>query len=441
MKTTKMKGADAFERSLQEALDHYEVPYNSTDWAQLEKRLDGQKSYSWTSSAGLYALFLGGAIAVATVVYVMLAQEPGMPGNGSGNGLALVINDEDTSSGEESASMPVTEGTTEASIDSPAPEVEVEDNRIATTISTSKKASGTSSSMKSTNVRSASVVTAEMNAGPVMGTKEADDDGAKAASKAIAIKSSITEGCPGTTIDFSADNLPEGGMHLWNFGDGNFSNKPAPTHTYSKAGTFEVMLSHSSMGGGSIRNKPASDRIVIHEAPDANFKFLKQEYDALVPYVHFENRSNGGSRYEWDFGDGSNSEIAHPDHVYKKKGTYQVMLTVTNGKGCIDRTERTIVIDNDYNLLAPTSFSPDGNGFEDTFIPEALKTLGARFHMTIYSQSGDLIYETFDPLRPWNGKVGNKGDLCATGDYVWLVEMKDGDRLGGTYTGNVSLVR
>ena len=434
-----MKGADAFERSLKEALEHYEVPYNSTDWAQLEKRLDGQKSYGWTASAGLYALFLGGAITVATTVYVLMSDKPG---NGNGASVAMVMKDDDKDKGDGNAAnaLLISDDIEEATITASTDEAgDLADTEVA---ERTRKASDRSNSNKAAVKTSSpsiekSVAKSTDEVKPVAG----DDTASKAANKAIAIKSTITEGCPGTTIDFSADNLPEGGMHLWNFGDGNFSNKPAPTHTYSKAGTFEVMLSHSSMGGGSIRNKPASDRIVIHEAPDASFKFVKQEYDGLVPYVHFENRSNGGSKYEWDFGDGSSSEIAHPDHVYKKKGTYQVQLTVINGKGCVDRTERTIVVDNDYNLLAPTGFSPDGNGFEDTFIPEALKTLGARFHMTIYSRNGDPIYETTDAQRPWNGKIGNKGEVCAPGDYVWLVEMKDGDRLGGTYTGSVSLVR
>ncbi len=54
------------------------------------------------------------------------------------------------------------------------------------------------------------------------------------------------------------------------------------------------MLSHSSPGGGNIHNKPAADRIMIHEAPEASFNLLKQEYDNTVPSVHFENRSMGG---------------------------------------------------------------------------------------------------------------------------------------------------
>jgi gliding motility-associated-like protein len=202
------------------------------------------------------------------------------------------------------------------------------------------------------------------------------------------------------------------------------------------------MLSHSSLGGGNIHNKPVSDRIIIHDSPEASFNLLKREFDNTVPSVHFENRSIGGKNFVWDFGDGSTSTIPHPNHVYKRKGTFTVTLTVINTMGCADRTERTVRIDSDYDLMAPKTFSPNGDGVEDTFIPEALRTLGVQFHLSIFDQSsGRVIYETRDASRPWNGRIGNKGEYCTAGDYVWMVEMKDGDKLGGTYNGTVSLLR
>ena len=257
----------------------------------------------------------------------------------------------------------------------------------------------------------------------------------------VAVRASITQGCPGTAVEFAASNLPSEGTFLWNFGDGSFSRDPQPKHTFNKAGRFEVMLSHSASRGGMVP-EPVSNVIVIHETPEALFNSLPQEYDNTVPSVHFENRSLGGQSYLWEFGDGATSAIAHPNHVYKKRGNYTVALTVTNSGGCTDRLERTVKVSNDYNLLAASTFSPNGDGVEDAFIPEALKSLGVRFHMSVHDPAtGQLIYETSDAQRPWNGRIGGRGDACATQDYVWMVEMKDGDKLGGTYTGTVSLLR
>ncbi len=430
---TKMKGVDAFERSLKEALETYEVPYNSADWAQLERKLD-PKPTTWQASAGLYALLLSGAVAVVSTVYVMMAPED----QGGLAQTAVVV--EEPRSVEQN--MPVAEEIPR----SPKPA------QVAAAVSEVGSDEHEEPVLKQpdTPTNNAQVAQLEVKkAATPGGTREATERAIEEKipavpnnSTALAIKPSLTEACPGTEIEFQVDNMPEGGIFLWNFGDGSFSNKPTPTHSFAKAGTFEVMLSHSSLGGGNIRNKPAADRIVIHEAPEAAFSYVRQEYENTVPSVHFENRSIGGKKYTWDFGDGTTSSVAHPNHVFKKAGTYQVTLITENGKGCIDRTERTIKIENDYDLFAPKTFSPDGNGVEDTFIPEALKTLGVKFHMSIFdSKSGDLIFETSDPQRPWNGRIGNKGEPCTPGDYVWMVEMKDGDKLGGTYNGNVTLVR
>ena len=430
-----MKGADGFERSLKEALGSYEVPYNSADWAQLERRLDAGRVSTRHTSAGLIALLLGGSIAVSTTVWYLMNEDPN---SGASNEIAMVndVNDDAGRNDTDGASFAA------GSADTIAEETTVtegsaliENDAVAEVKPVRTAAKERSADRTTTRKATAST---ELASTEKTNVKEEASSG----SKSIAIKPSVTEGCPGTTVEFKVENMPDEGIHLWNFGDGSFSNKPDPTHTFSKAGTFEVMLSHSSVGGGNILNKPASDRIVIHEAPEASFHFRKDEEENRVPSVQFENRSIGGNQYHWDFGDGSSTAIAHPNHVFKKKGTYQVTLTTTNAKGCIDRTDRTIVIDKDYNLLAPSTFSPDGNGFEDTFIPEALKTLGAGFHMSIFDPvTGAILYETTDPQRPWNGRINNKGELCSAGEYVWLVEMKDGELLGGTYTGNVSLLR
>lgn len=417
-----MTTVDPFERSLKQALDQYEVPYNSADWSKLERKLDQGSGPSWHASAGLYALLLSGTLAVGTSLHLLFDQEP-EPARSS---IALLAQPEEVQE-PQVYSQPIVERYVPQSLD--AVELKAELPAVK-----SKVDVGTSATVTHKEVRTGK---AEV---PPPAPKKVTS-ATNPASTDIPVRVSTTEGCPGTTIDFGLDNASENGIYLWNFGDGSFSNQPRPSHTFSKAGSYDVMLSHSAIGGGSIMNRPVSDPIVIYESPEAGFSQLKREFPNTVPSVHFENRSIGGKSYLWDFGDGSTSKEVHTDHVFKKKGTYNVTLTVTNGKGCVDRTERTVRIENDYDLFAPKTFSPNSDGVEDTFIPEALKTLGAKFNMSIMdSATGRVVYETNDPARPWNGRVGNKGEACTVGDYVWMVEMSEG-RNGGTFHGQVRLLR
>lgn len=413
-----MNGSDAFERTLKDAMESYELPYNSADWAHLERELDKKNGSGKYSSLGLLALLLGGAAAVAITIFLLVRPEANI-GLGTPTDGQASIDPSQAAAADQSSGL-------------------WETPRLSAIVP------------EEGNVKSLAAVTPKK---VVLETEKVAATTGKAdgappptppapTNTSIGILPSVTEGCPGTAVEFAASNLPSDGTFLWNFGDGSFSREPRPQHMFSKAGRFEVMLSHSSVAGGTIQNKPVSDVIVIHERPEAVFNFLKQEYENTVPSVHFENRSIGGQSYSWDFGDGSTSDISHPSHVFKKKGTYTVSLTVTNAGGCTDRVEKVIRIENDYDLLAARTFSPNADGVEDTFLPEALKTLGVRFHMSIHDPvTGQLLFESSDPQRPWNGRVGGRGEPCQTGDYVWMVEMKDGDKLGGTYNGTVSLLR
>lgn len=418
-----MTSVDPFERSLKQALDQYEVPYNSADWAKMESNLDQSKGPSWHASAGLYALLLSGVLAIGTSLHVLFDQDP----DPAPIGLALLAQMDGTQEQQEPAAPTV--GTMSL------PEVDV----IATD-ATDMGSERTAEKGKLLGADHSSQGKKEAKASTTALPEKATP-APRASSTELLVRVSTTQGCPGTTIDFGLDNASESGIYLWNFGDGSFSNQARPSHTFSKSGSYDVMLSHSAIGGGSILNKPVSDAIVIYETPEAAFSQLKRDFPNTVPSVHFENRSIGGKSYLWEFGDGSTSTQVHTDHVYKQKGNYTVVLTVTNGKGCVDRTERAVRIENDYDLHAPKTFSPNSDGVEDTFIPVALRTLGVKFSMSVMdSATGQVVYETTDPARPWNGRIGNKGEACSVGDYVWMVEMADG-RNGGTFHGQVGLLR
>ncbi|MEO8732739.1 MAG: PKD domain-containing protein, partial [Flavobacteriales bacterium] len=252
---------------------------------------------------------------------------------------------------------------------------------------------------------------------------------------------SAKEACPGTPVKFTVEHMPEDGIYLWNFGDGSFSNKPDPEHTYTKAGSYEVMLSLSSSGAGTIHNKPSSDVIVVNDGPVAAFNVLQQEAPGMIPSMRFENASKSADTYAWNFGDGTTSSIPLPEHIFKKKGAYRVELTATSATGCVDRTMKDVHVARDHDLGAQSSFSPQGEGQGDGFMPATLTNLKSKFQLSIYDSAGLLLYRTDDAKQPWNGRVNNQGSVSAAGTYVWVVDLDAGQQPEETFTGQVSLVR
>ena len=46
----------------------------------------------------------------------------------------------------------------------------------------------------------------------------------------------------------------------------------------------------------------------------------------------------------WEFGDGSTSNLQHPDHLYQNPGRYNVTLTVSNSVDSDSKTKDFIVV-------------------------------------------------------------------------------------------------
>ncbi len=66
-----------------------------------------------------------------------------------------------------------------------------------------------------------------------------------------------------------------------------------------------------------------------------------------------------------------------------------------------------------------------------------------RFNLVIQDAgTGRKVYETTDATRPWTGRVDNRSEVCAAGEYVWMATIKEGAHLGDVvFNGKVSLVR
>lgn len=451
----RMNDLDAFEHNVRASLDQYEVPYNSADWSAMDRNLSGGGKGWWLSGAGLIAALIAGTLLVGGSAWYLVtrndvkngdgtAQVSGGP-NAQGTAAADTQGQQGPANGElETVAAPETASTQMNPADGA-----LTSGTNGQTNTTTNTTSGANTTKRADNTGNTGAATTKNDANNKQGnsdynansTKSSGSSSSENKSSEMTFHASVNQGCPGTAVEFKVQNMPEKGIYLWNFGDGSFSNKPNPEHTFTKPGRYQVMLSMSAEGVGAIHNKPSSDMIVIHEAPRASFNVLKQEYEGHLPSVHFENRSTAAKSYRWNFADGGTSTVAHPDHIFKKKGVYPVELTVTNEIGCTHTLVKEVVIPKDYNLDASMSFSPNGDGKDESFIPEALRSLGAKFQMTIYNGNGEVVYQTSDATKPWLGRLNNRSDACPVGEYVWVVDVKESIHLAETYTGNVKLIR
>ena len=208
--------------------------------------------------------------------------------------------------------------------------------------------------------------------------------------------------------------------YYWDFNDGSSSSDSSPNHVFKNSGEFRVTLTTTN----AINLQTVTDAVMItvNETPQADFQFEKQVEDG-TPKILFNSNNSFNSINEWDFGDGHSSTLVNPVHKFHKKGTYLISLKQTNEYNCSSSTTKPLEIKENFNLYAPNSFTPDGDGINDSFIPESLKLMNVEFIMTIYNKQGKLIYKTTNINQPWDGYNQNTGEKCIQGSYIWVVQL------------------
>jgi gliding motility-associated-like protein len=93
----------------------------------------------------------------------------------------------------------------------------------------------------------------------------------------------------------------------------------------------------------------------------------------------------------------------------------------------------------DFPLQFPTAFSPNGDGRNDVFAPIGGSGDIAQYEMQIFNRWGELIYNTYDRARGWNGK--QYGVDAPIGVYAYKITAIDVNNKKTEKVGNVTLLR
>ena len=118
--------------------------------------------------------------------------------------------------------------------------------------------------------------------------------------------------------------------------------------------------------------------------------------------------------YEWQ--DGSKA----PTYIVANGGTYWVK--VIGEAGC--QAGDTIKIQESYcsNIKPPNAFSPNGDGINDTWNINGLKSFGG-CTVFIYTRWGQLVYKSRGYAKPWDGSAN--GRELPFGVYYYVINLKN----------------
>lgn len=154
--------------------------------------------------------------------------------------------------------------------------------------------------------------------------------------------------CDGFTFNFENLNTsPLNLTYFWDFGDGNTSTDPNPTHTYALAGVYTLKLV-VNRGGACADSTTAPLRVFPGYFPGftENSPICK---DKPLQFTDHTTATYGvPNAWHWDFGNtqtlDDTSNIQNPVYTYSAAGTYNATLIVSSDKGCIDTITKVVTV-------------------------------------------------------------------------------------------------
>ncbi|MFT5918842.1 MAG: gliding motility-associated-like protein, partial [Granulosicoccus sp.] len=143
--------------------------------------------------------------------------------------------------------------------------------------------------------------------------------------------------------------------------------------------------------------------------------------------------------WDWSFGDGDESSLQHPFHLYTDTGLFNVILEVENNFGCLDSVSSKIEIYPDYTMYIPNSFTPDNDGINDVFKPMGDGFFQQSYSFKIFDRWGEEIFHTANYEIGWDGTY--KGAQVETSAFTYQVKAIDLNNFNREHFGHLTLTR
>lgn len=422
-----MDNPTLFDQKIRDAINKYEVPFDDTAWKNIQNQINVEKVSplrNWKNW-----ILAGTAAALIAVAYFSFDQKESatdLPQNEK----SITIEPLESVDEEKQSETVVEENSkieSTQSNDAQSLPLIIQDDKIEEAISSDLKEDAPLEINELQSKENVSGIVAS----DVEQTKDEQKEN-PAESLTVNIQLNSQTICSNEALIVSLGSSSAPVEVTWDFGDGITADGPSAMHVYKEAGNYQLSYSARSVLNEELVNRETY-MIRVNPKPLAQFEMKMAENMAAYPKVEFRSQSEDVSSLEWIFNDENIENRALVEKMYAKKGSYSVGMIVRNHFLCSDTAFTHFIIENDYNLLAPNAFSPNGDGINDTFIPQAIPYLNQEFTLQVFDpKNGQMIFESSNFELPWNGRFMNNGNRLSDGAYAWSVILEDGSVYKGT---------
>jgi gliding motility-associated-like protein len=187
-----------------------------------------------------------------------------------------------------------------------------------------------------------------------------------------------------------------------------------------------------------------SSLICVLPSPDIDFSMSTNQISYGSSEVVFVNSSTNALDYFWDFGDGNTDTLYNPSAYEYEVNDESFFIVTLNGitdLGCADSLQLELIVNQDAIIFAPNTFTPDGDGLNDSWFPSVSSGIDQDFFgVQIYNRWGELIFEASDFYSSWDGTF--QGNKVPIGTYTYRINYKKKQtEQREVIVGHVSLIR
>ena len=189
-------------------------------------------------------------------------------------------------------------------------------------------------------------------------------------------------------------------------------NVKAENHSYCYRLIYE-----NACGQKSPPSEPVCSILLRNEAPLLTWTTEKPFTDDIASYTMIQKGSAGSnaekgmkleSKYRPDLGKQSDKDYTFQVRADSESGKFQSFSNIIKYK-------------RDAEVFAPDAFSPNDDGYNDSF--EVKAEMYKTFKMSVINRWGEVVFHSDDILKGWDGKI--KGKEAPVGAYIWHVEIVD----------------
>jgi len=229
--------------------------------------------------------------------------------------------------------------------------------------------------------------------------------------------------CEGQLVSFIATSTCATCTYVWYFGDETQLEGRVVKHAYIKEGNYEVRLQVNQYG----KSIATSQQIQINPLPEKAFE-VDFDYEQSIPTYRFSYLGEQPKAIAWHFPDGELQNGIEIKKAFLQKGEQNIQIDVVNEYGCRLAIKQSLEVERVLDLMAPTAFSPNNDGDNDTWMPKMLQeqTLFDDFTLQIFDKSKRLVFTSTHPKAQWDGTLqGLNRKAFKNEAFVWQANVRN----------------